>query len=256
MEGEDLGKVKEIMLDVNSGCVSYVVLAHGGILGMGEKLFAVPWQAMTLDMPNHEFVLDMTRERFENAPGFDPSDWPDFSSEDWGRSVYSYYQLDYPSWMSGGMAGAGTGTGYASGTGYAASTGTGYTSGTATSGSMGTSSEGSYTSSQSSFGTGETYGSDFDRDRMPGESMTGEGDIGMGADPDRKTGFEGETTFDHPETSSEFDTTRGDFESGRSQFETGIGSRFGTEGSADCDNPGLTEEERRLCEEDRSRRAA
>lgn len=46
---EDLGDIKEIMLDMRSGQVAYAVMSFGGFLGMGEKLFAVPWSALTLD---------------------------------------------------------------------------------------------------------------------------------------------------------------------------------------------------------------
>ncbi|MBZ0303832.1 MAG: PRC-barrel domain-containing protein, partial [Anaerolineae bacterium] len=45
--GEDLGKLTEIMLDVESGRVAYAVLSFGGVLGLGNKLFAIPWEALT-----------------------------------------------------------------------------------------------------------------------------------------------------------------------------------------------------------------
>ncbi len=47
--GEDLGKVEEIMLDVPGGRIAYAVLSFGGMLGIGDKLFAVPWSALRLD---------------------------------------------------------------------------------------------------------------------------------------------------------------------------------------------------------------
>ncbi|MBA4094541.1 MAG: hypothetical protein C0489_10695, partial [Candidatus Accumulibacter sp.] len=64
---QDLGDIKEIMLDMNSGQVAYVVLAFGGFLGMHEKLFAVPWQALHLDTVNHRFVLNVEKERLKAA---------------------------------------------------------------------------------------------------------------------------------------------------------------------------------------------
>ena len=60
-QDEDLGDVKEIMLDMHTGRVSYAVLSFGGILGMGEKLFAVPWDALTLDTENKRFTLDVKK---------------------------------------------------------------------------------------------------------------------------------------------------------------------------------------------------
>src|SRR6185312_1620190 len=67
---EDLGDIKEIMLDTASGKIAYAVLSFGGILGLGEKLFAVPWSALTLDTENKRFILNVSKERLENAPGF------------------------------------------------------------------------------------------------------------------------------------------------------------------------------------------
>ena len=52
---EDLGDIKEIMLDMNNGKIAYAVLSFGGFLGMGDKLFAVPWSALTLDTENKRF---------------------------------------------------------------------------------------------------------------------------------------------------------------------------------------------------------
>jgi sporulation protein YlmC with PRC-barrel domain len=69
--GEDLGTVEEIMLDVPRGQIAYAVLSFGGFLGIANKLFAVPWSALRLDTAAHEFILDVSRETLENAPGFE-----------------------------------------------------------------------------------------------------------------------------------------------------------------------------------------
>src|SRR5690348_4704546 len=81
--GEDLGKLEEIMIDVVSGRVAYAVLSFGGFLGMGNKLFAVPWRALSLNERDHEFVLDVDRTTLENAPGFDRDNWPDMTDPTW-----------------------------------------------------------------------------------------------------------------------------------------------------------------------------
>jgi len=77
--GEDLGKVEEIMLDVPRGRIAYAVLSFGGFSGAANKLFAVPWSALRLNTAEHEFILDVSRETLENAPGFDKSNWPDMA---------------------------------------------------------------------------------------------------------------------------------------------------------------------------------
>jgi sporulation protein YlmC with PRC-barrel domain len=88
---EDLGDIKEIMLDMNNGRIAYAVLSFGGILGLAEKLFAVPWKALKLDTANKRFMLNVDKERLESAPGFNKDDWPDMADPAWENSVHSYY---------------------------------------------------------------------------------------------------------------------------------------------------------------------
>ncbi len=88
---EHIGTVKEIMLDLTAGKVAYVVLSTGGFLGLGDKLFAIPWQAFEIDEANHRFILNVDKQKLENAPGFDKDDWPDLSSEEYGTQVRDYY---------------------------------------------------------------------------------------------------------------------------------------------------------------------
>jgi sporulation protein YlmC with PRC-barrel domain len=97
MEGEDVGKVKEIMLDVHSGRVAYVVMSSGGFLGIGDKLLAIPWNALTLDTDRKCFLLDMPAERVKNAPGFDKDHWPIMADLTWATGLHQYYGRD-PYW--------------------------------------------------------------------------------------------------------------------------------------------------------------
>jgi len=121
---DDLGDIKDIMLDMQTGQVAYAVLSFGGFLGMGDKLFAVPWQALHLDTVNKRFVLDIEKERLRNAPGFDKDAWPDMADAQWAQHIHSFYGTDpmrsgAPSMgpdvamrgMVGGGAGASTGAG-------------------------------------------------------------------------------------------------------------------------------------------------
>jgi len=89
--GEHLGSIDEIMIDLSSGRVAYAVLSFGGFLGIGDKLFAVPWQALRIDEGEHEFVLDVSRESLEKAPGFDKSNWPDMADSEFGTRIYQHY---------------------------------------------------------------------------------------------------------------------------------------------------------------------
>ncbi len=90
-EGDDLGKIEEIMLDQPSGKVAYAVLSFGGFMGMGDKLFAIPWKAISLDQENKQAILDVQPDVLDNAPGFDKDHWPDFADPQWGESIHSHY---------------------------------------------------------------------------------------------------------------------------------------------------------------------
>ena len=76
VKDEDLGDIKEFMLEMNTGRVSYAVLSFGSFLGMGDKLFAAPWNALILDAVNKRFVLNVDKARLKSAPGFDKDNWP------------------------------------------------------------------------------------------------------------------------------------------------------------------------------------
>jgi len=93
--GENLGKIEDLMIEPERSRVSYAVLSFGGFLGMGNKLFAVPLQAMRLSREEKRFVLDVDKERLKNAPGFDKDQWPDFADPAYNTKLYSYYGISY-----------------------------------------------------------------------------------------------------------------------------------------------------------------
>jgi sporulation protein YlmC with PRC-barrel domain len=92
LQGEEIGEITEIMLDVPTGRIAYAVLSVGGFPGLGERLFAIPWSALKLDPENKRFMLDVDKERLENAPGFDKDNWPRMADPQWGRDVHTYYK--------------------------------------------------------------------------------------------------------------------------------------------------------------------
>jgi hypothetical protein len=180
---EDLGDIKEIMLDMNTGQVAYAVLAFGGFLGMGEKLFAVPWQALHLDTVNHRFVLNVEKERLQNAPGFDKDAWPDMSDVNWAIEIHTFYGTD-PNRSGAPTMGPGTSVGGMSGMSGGAGRGAGSGMG-AMGGSMGAGSAGSADlGSGAGSGTGSGAGS--------ATTGTGAGSTGLGKggslDPSPGTG--------------------------------------------------------------------
>lgn len=92
-KGESIGEVKEIMIDWEHGRVGYVVLSFGGFLGMGDKLFAVPIEAFdfTAHHEDGRILLNVPRERLEDAPGFDKDNWPQHPDREFQDQVYSHY---------------------------------------------------------------------------------------------------------------------------------------------------------------------
>jgi sporulation protein YlmC with PRC-barrel domain len=95
--GEVLGEIKEIVIDPQEGKVAYAVVASGGFLGIGEKLFAIPFSAFNYNVLNSQYVLDIDKERLKAAPGFDSNHWPTMSDETWNRDMYRYYDRS-PYW--------------------------------------------------------------------------------------------------------------------------------------------------------------
>jgi sporulation protein YlmC with PRC-barrel domain len=96
-DGEEVGKIKDIMLDVQGGRIAYAVMSSGGFLGIGDKLMAIPWSALTLDTNRKCFLLSMSADRVKNAPGFDKSNWPSMADRTWASTVHQYYGRE-PYW--------------------------------------------------------------------------------------------------------------------------------------------------------------
>ncbi len=97
-QGEDIGNVEEIMIDILTGRVAYVVVSFGGFLGIRDKLFAMPWSALRVDTDHKCFVMDADKELLKNAPGFDKNNWPEAPSGQWYHDVYKYYNQQ-PYWQ-------------------------------------------------------------------------------------------------------------------------------------------------------------
>lgn len=95
LNGETLGTIQDVMLDIQAGDIRYAVLSSGGFLGMGDRLFAIPWSALAVDGANKRFTLDLDPERLKGAPGFDKDNWPDWSDSTWSASVDSYYRTTH-----------------------------------------------------------------------------------------------------------------------------------------------------------------
>jgi sporulation protein YlmC with PRC-barrel domain len=89
-KGENLGEIKDLVIDVNNERVFYAILEFGGFLGLGEKLFAYPVRYFNPTSANTDkLVLNVDKEKLKAAPGFARDSWPDWLT--YGKKVDQYY---------------------------------------------------------------------------------------------------------------------------------------------------------------------
>lgn len=104
-QGEDLGEINDLVINPETGEVEYAVLSFGGFLGMGDKLFALPWGVLEpvhqTDGEQKYLLLAVDKERLKSSPGFPKDNWPDMSSPEWAGTVSDYYKDDLRARRSG-----------------------------------------------------------------------------------------------------------------------------------------------------------
>jgi sporulation protein YlmC with PRC-barrel domain len=90
-QGENLGKIDNLMINLNTGRVEYAVLEKGAFLGIGGKLFAIPFAELKLDPVKEVFILNRNKEYLDRIPGFDKSHWPDTNAHTYFNDVNTYW---------------------------------------------------------------------------------------------------------------------------------------------------------------------
>lgn len=100
LQGRKLGDVNDLVIDVSGQQVHYAVLGIGGVLGMGEKLFALPMRA--LQVQGDRVLADLSEERLKLAPSFERKRWPDWNNPRQTEPIERFHG-------SGGAVGRGTG---------------------------------------------------------------------------------------------------------------------------------------------------
>jgi hypothetical protein len=90
-QNEELGKIEDLVLDAGSGRVAYAVLSFGGFLGMGDKNFAIPWDAFRFNISDRQAVLNVDKTLLESAPGFSKDSWPNMADVTWGNQIFRHY---------------------------------------------------------------------------------------------------------------------------------------------------------------------
>jgi len=95
-DGKKLGDVKDLVLDPDDGSINYAVLDFGGIAGIGDKYFAVPWPTLNITPDKKKLLLDVTKRELKDAPGFDKNNWPDLNDQQQVVTIYEFYEIPMP----------------------------------------------------------------------------------------------------------------------------------------------------------------
>ncbi|WP_447987450.1 PRC-barrel domain-containing protein [Nitrospira sp. Nam74] len=107
-DGKKLGDIKDLVVDPTDGDIDYAVLDYGGFLGVGDKYFAVPWEALQFSPDGKKVILDVTKKDLKQAPGFDKKHWPDLSSQDQAIVIYEFYGVPMTDEGAGSLKGSKT----------------------------------------------------------------------------------------------------------------------------------------------------
>ena len=91
LKGETLGKIENLVVDIDTGRIVYAVLESGGFLSIGDKLLPVPWRSLAALPSEGIFFLNQSKEQMEKAPAFDRKNVPNMGDVSWGADVFKYF---------------------------------------------------------------------------------------------------------------------------------------------------------------------
>jgi sporulation protein YlmC with PRC-barrel domain len=91
VKGETLGKIENLVVDIDTGRILYVIIESGGFLGVGDKLFPVPWQSLAALPSEGIFFLNQSKEQMQKAPAFEKENLPDMTDTHWGEGIFRHY---------------------------------------------------------------------------------------------------------------------------------------------------------------------
>jgi len=110
VKGETLGKIEDLVVDIDTGTIVYAVLESGGFLSIGDKLFPVPWESLAALPSEGIFFLNQSKEQMEKAPAFDKNNLPNMADVHWGEGIFKHYGV--PGYEHRGPMGMGYDYGY------------------------------------------------------------------------------------------------------------------------------------------------
>jgi sporulation protein YlmC with PRC-barrel domain len=89
-QGHTVGYVRDLVIS-EDGRVSYLVIAHGSVLGFGGTLTPIPWKTAEATVQRGYITVNVDREKLRNAPGFASGEWPNFGAAEYDSKVHGYY---------------------------------------------------------------------------------------------------------------------------------------------------------------------
>lgn len=91
--GDRLGLISDLVVGKIDGQVKYAIMSFGGFLGLGEDYHPIPWDRLRYDRKQESYVVDLTREQLQGAPGYARDSEPDWNDPVYGRQIYDFYGL-------------------------------------------------------------------------------------------------------------------------------------------------------------------
>lgn len=95
--GEDLGKIEDVMVDIECGRIPFAVISSGGLFSRDTRLYAVPWEAFSVSLHDRRLILNVSKDTMANAPSFHKNNWPNLTDLTWLKEIYRYYGFE-PYW--------------------------------------------------------------------------------------------------------------------------------------------------------------
>jgi sporulation protein YlmC with PRC-barrel domain len=89
-DDEKLGTIKNFMVGKRSGQVEYAVLSSGGLFGMGERNYPLPWNKLDYDTQKGGYMVNIDKETLKSGPSFDKGREPEFN-RDYNQSIGRHY---------------------------------------------------------------------------------------------------------------------------------------------------------------------
>ena len=97
LDGDVLGSIDDVVVDISRGDFSYAVISTGGFLGLGEKLISIPWDIISFDEEDKSFTLTVHHDALENTDSISAESWALMESEKWTHDFRTHFMSTWGS---------------------------------------------------------------------------------------------------------------------------------------------------------------